>query len=124
MTPPEELPSSQSGDGVAPKTDQDCTLPAVVNEGSNQELKDRMNIYDDIRNRQRALKDQEPIVPPVKGLIHETPPPPFGEQSESGHEQIVPSSLANEGETETERKLDEVNSTTLCSQCGMRCKQI
>ena len=73
MTPPKDLPSSQSGDGVAPKTDQDCTLPAVVKEGSNQKLKDRMNIYDNIRNRQRALKDQEPIAPPSEGRIQDTP---------------------------------------------------
>ena len=63
-------------------------------------------------------------MPPSEGLIHDTPPPPSGEQSESGHLQIAPSSLANEGETETERKLDEIDKTYLCSQCGMRCKHI
>ena len=42
----------------------------------------------------------------------------------SGHEQIAPSSLADEGETESERKTNDVIKSTLCSQCGMRVKNI
>ena len=50
VTPPKDLPFSQSGDGVAPKTDQNCTLPAVVKEGSNLSLNKRMDIHINLSN--------------------------------------------------------------------------
>ena len=78
-----------------------------------------MDILTKLSNDQRALKGQGPMTIPSDGPSHHIPPVPSVEQSESGHQQIAPSSLANEGDLDSDHNMEGADLKMMCSQCGM-----